>query len=197
MCARSMACRVTRRCAWPRRSRARAVIRSRAPSPPRIPTSMPPPSTTWRRTLALGVSATIEGRALRLGRSDFALAGKPLARELRGRRAAGRRRGPIAAFRMTERLRPDACAAIEALQAQGMTVLIASGDATAEGRRALPRDLNVGTWRARLLAGGKAGLAGGTARGGRARARGRRRCQRCARCWPAPMSRSRWRKARN
>jgi Cu2+-exporting ATPase len=59
-------------------------------------------------------------------------------------------RGPIAAFRITERLRPEACAAIAALQARGMTVLIASGD-SASKVAAIASRLNVGTWRARQL----------------------------------------------
>ncbi len=45
-CAHSMAYRMTRRCAWPRRSRARAATRWRAPLRPRIPPSRPPTSAT-------------------------------------------------------------------------------------------------------------------------------------------------------
>jgi Cu2+-exporting ATPase len=97
-----------------------------------------------------GVSATIDGRALRLGRSDFALAGKPLARDFEDFVLLADDRGPIAAFRLGERLRPQICAAIEALQAQGLTVLIASGDAPSKVA-AIATRLNVGTWRARLL----------------------------------------------
>ena len=64
----------------------------------------------------LGVSATIDGRALRLGRSDFAVAGKPLAREYDDAVLLADDIGPIAAFRLSERLRPDAGAAIDALR---------------------------------------------------------------------------------
>ncbi len=60
------------------------------------------------------------------------LAGKPLAREFDDAVLLADDRGPIAAFRVGERLRPEACAAIEALQARGMTVLIASGDAASK-----------------------------------------------------------------
>jgi Cu2+-exporting ATPase len=98
----------------------------------------------------MGVSATIDGRALRLGRSDFALAGKPLAREFEDAVLLADDRGPIAAFRMAERLRPETCAAIEALQARGVTVLIASGDAPAKVA-AIAARLNIVAWRARLL----------------------------------------------
>jgi Cu2+-exporting ATPase len=96
----------------------------------------------------LGVSATIDGRALRLGRADFAL-GKQLARDYDDAVLLADDSGPIAAFRVSERLRPDACAAIDALRAQGMTVLIASGDAPSKVASIAAR-LNV-AWRARLL----------------------------------------------
>ena len=96
----------------------------------------------------LGVSATIDGRALRLGRADFALR-KMGARENDEAVLLADDSGPIAAFRVTERLRPDACAAIDALRARGMTVLIASGDAPSKVASIAAR-LNV-AWRARLL----------------------------------------------
>jgi len=98
----------------------------------------------------MGVSATIGGRALRLGRSDFALAGKLLAREYEDAVLLADDDGPIAAFRMGERLRSDACAAIAALQSQGITVLIASGDAPAKVASIAAR-VNVGGWCARML----------------------------------------------
>jgi Cu2+-exporting ATPase len=96
----------------------------------------------------LGVSATIDRRALRLGRADFAL-GKQLARDYDDAVLLADDSGPIAAFRVSERLRPDACAAIDALRAQGMTVLIASGDAPSKVASIAAR-LHV-AWRARLL----------------------------------------------
>ena len=98
----------------------------------------------------LGVSATIDGRALRLGRSDFAMAGKPLARGYDDAVLLADDAGPIAAFRVSERLRADACAAIDALRAQGVTVLIASGDA-ANKVASIAARLNIDTWRARAL----------------------------------------------
>ena len=74
----------------------------------------------------LGVSGMVGGRRLRLGRSAFALAQPSsdddavwLADDL----------GPLAAFRLRERLRPGTRAAIDALKAQGLQVCIASGDA--------------------------------------------------------------------
>ena len=98
----------------------------------------------------LGVSARIAGHAYRLGRSDFAVAGRPLAREYDDAVLLADDDGPIAAFRLGERLRPEACAAIEALQARGVTVLIASGDASLKVANIAAR-LNVSTWRARAL----------------------------------------------
>ena len=97
----------------------------------------------------LGVSAKIAGRVFRLGRSDFAVAGKPLAHEYEDAVLLADDDGPIAAFRVSERLRHDACAAIDALRAQGVTVLIASGDAPSKVASIAAR-LNV-AWRARLL----------------------------------------------
>ena len=97
----------------------------------------------------LGISATVDGRLLRLGRADFAMAGKLPAAEFEDAVLLADDIGPIAAFRMSERLRPDAGAAIEALRAQGVTVLIASGDAPSRVEGIAAR-LNV-AWRARVL----------------------------------------------
>ena len=98
----------------------------------------------------LGVSATIDGRALRLGRGDFAVAHQPLAREYDDAVLLADDVGPIAAFRVSERLRADAGTAIDALRAQGVTALIASGDATNKVAGIAAR-LNISTWRARAL----------------------------------------------
>ena len=97
----------------------------------------------------LGVSARIGGRAFRLGRSDFAFAASP-AGELADDVVLAGESGPIAAFRIGERLRTDACAAIDALHARGVEVFIASGDAPAKVASVAAR-LNVATWRARTL----------------------------------------------
>jgi len=98
----------------------------------------------------LGVSATVGGRALRLGRSDFASFGRPRAHEGVDAVVLADDAGPIAAFRIGQRLRPEARAAIRALQAQGLTVLIASGDAAAKVASIAAR-LNIRGWRARTL----------------------------------------------
>ncbi|HEY6126511.1 MAG TPA: heavy metal translocating P-type ATPase, partial [Steroidobacteraceae bacterium] len=98
----------------------------------------------------LGVSATVDGRAMRLGRGDFAVGGSTLAREYDDAVLLADDAGPIAAFRVSERLRTDACAAIDGLRARGVTPLIASGDAHAKVAAVAAR-LNVDTWRARTL----------------------------------------------
>jgi Cu2+-exporting ATPase len=98
----------------------------------------------------LGLSAKIDGRALRLGRADFAATGHPLPAEYDDAVILADDAGPIAAFRVGERLRPEACAAIEALQARGITVLIASGDAASKVASVAAR-LKIDSWRARAL----------------------------------------------
>jgi Cu2+-exporting ATPase len=98
----------------------------------------------------LGVTATLDGRTLRLGRADFATAGKPHSHEHDDAVLLADDNGPIAAFRLSERLRPEARAAIDALRAQGVTVLIASGDAASKVADIAAR-LHVDKWRARAL----------------------------------------------
>jgi len=102
-------------------------------------------------TLAgLGVSATVSGRELRLGRGDFAMAGKPLSSEYDDAVLLADDAGLIAAFRVNERLRADAGAALDALRAQDMTVLISSGDASAKVAAVAER-VGVNAWRARAM----------------------------------------------
>jgi Cu2+-exporting ATPase len=98
----------------------------------------------------LGVSATIDGRVLRLGRADFAMSGKQLTPGYDDAVLLADDGGPIAAFHVSERLRTDAGAAIDALRAQGVTALIASGDASVKVASVAAR-LNISTWRARVL----------------------------------------------
>jgi len=98
----------------------------------------------------LGVSAQVSGRALRLGRGDFAMAGRPLPTALDDAVLLADDAGPIAAFRVRERLRADAAATVDALRAQQMTVLMASGDAAAKVAAVAER-VKVDTWRARAM----------------------------------------------
>src|SRR5690606_40073768 len=56
--------------------------------------------------------------------------------------------GPIAAFHLSERLRPDARIAVRALERQGVHVTIASGD-SAQKVRAVAERLGIDDWHAR------------------------------------------------
>src|SRR5690606_19061922 len=58
--------------------------------------------------------------------------------------------GAIAAFTLSERLRPGARDAVRALEAQGLTVSIASGDSV-EKVRAAAGSLGIREWHARQL----------------------------------------------
>jgi Cu2+-exporting ATPase len=117
----------------------------------------------------LGVRGVVDGRELRLGRRDFALravTAAPAAHAVDAHCEFGEdavlladASGAIAAFDIAERLRPDARATVEALESQGLAVLISSGDA-ARKVEALASRLDVAEWRARQLPADKlAGLA--------------------------------------
>jgi Cu2+-exporting ATPase len=95
----------------------------------------------------LGVSGTVAGRKLRLGRGAFALS-HPSTDDDAVLLADDA--GAIAAFRLGERLRPGARAAIDALKAQGLNVSIASGDAATKVAD-VAEQLGVSDWRARQL----------------------------------------------
>src|SRR5690606_13951241 len=90
----------------------------------------------------LGVRAAGGGRALSLGRADHALGGtlaKPLDEDAV---VLADDAGAIAAFSLSERLRPDARAAVDVLERQGLSVSIASGD-SADKVRAVAARLGV------------------------------------------------------
>jgi Cu2+-exporting ATPase len=113
----------------------------------------------------LGVSGTLDGRELRLGRGDFASPGRRLDPGHEDAVLLADNAGVIAAFRLHEQLRPDADAAIEALREQGLAIHIASGDSAARVSSIAER-LRVVDWRARLLPSDKlAWLTGLRARG--------------------------------
>jgi len=76
-----------------------------------------------------GISGEVDGRALRLGRADFALA--PGARRLPADDDAlvlADADGGIAAFRLAEQPRAEARRLLDALRAAGVAIAIASGD---------------------------------------------------------------------
>jgi Cu2+-exporting ATPase len=103
----------------------------------------------------LGLSGTVGDRRLRLGQAAFAIAGLPPAIVEHARLSADAvwladDSGPIAAFRLTERLRPDAGPAIDALRRSGLTLGIASGDAPSKVAQ-MAALLQISAWRARQL----------------------------------------------
>jgi Cu2+-exporting ATPase len=105
-----------------------------------------------RSQAGLGLSSIVGDRALRLGRADFAVSGQAngAASPWDDGVVLADDGGAIAVFRLRERLRPGVPAMIEALQAQGLKVLIASGDAEPKVADVAAR-LGVTEWRARLL----------------------------------------------
>ncbi len=115
----------------------------------------------------LGVRATVGGRELRLGRADFALGGHAASPADEDAVLLADDAGVIAAFTLSERLRPGARAAVDALEAQGLGVSIASGD-SAEKVHAVATSLGVAERHARQLPADKlARLAALRARGAR------------------------------
>lgn len=96
-----------------------------------------------------GIAASVAGRELRLGRADYALASRKRS-DLDDCVVLADDSGLIAAFRLDERLRPGAARAIDSLRAQGLNVLIASGDAQPKVAN-VAAQLDVSEWRARQL----------------------------------------------
>jgi P-type Cu2+ transporter len=97
----------------------------------------------------LGISGSLGGRELRLGRGDFALP-EVSRSDYDDAVLLSEDSKLLAAFRLHERLRPDAGATIDALRAQALAIHIASGDAAAKVSATAAR-LHVADWRARLL----------------------------------------------
>ncbi len=114
----------------------------------------------------LGVSAKAGGRQMRLGRADFALplfSSEDLLELSSGRPDCDDAvlladdAGPIAAFRLSERLRPGAREAVESLQVQGLKIIIASGDSAGKVADVAAR-LGLVDWHARQLPSDKLAL---------------------------------------
>jgi len=112
------------------------------------------PEVQARRTEAgSGLEGIVDGRRLRLGQPAFALA-HAAAPELADAVVLADEAGPIVALRLSERLRPDARAAIDALVADGLVPEIVSGD-DATKVAAVANRLGIGEWRARQRPGDK------------------------------------------
>lgn len=103
-----------------------------------------------------GIGGVIAGRRYRLGRADFALA-TAASHELEDAIVLADSEGLMAAFRIDERLRPGALAAVEALARAGVGLAIASGDASARVA-SVAAQLGITEWKARLSPEGKLAL---------------------------------------
>ncbi|MFC4527618.1 heavy metal translocating P-type ATPase [Dyella halodurans] len=88
----------------------------------------PATATQVEVTLGSGISGTIAGHTVRLGRGAFVLEGAASSRSSDDLWLADAQ-GPIAAFRPHEAARADAARTLNALRERGMATVIASGDA--------------------------------------------------------------------
>jgi Cu2+-exporting ATPase len=97
-----------------------------------------------------GIRGELEGRALRLGRADFALkhSGENASTLAAGTLVLADAQGAIAAFNLDERARPDAADMVASLAADNITCAIASGD-VAERVAPLASVLGIDDWHAR------------------------------------------------
>jgi Cu2+-exporting ATPase len=97
-----------------------------------------------------GLTGEVDHRPLRLGRADFALAasGQPATAAMRGTLVLADNDGALALFHLEEHLRDGAEATLDALRADGVMPMIASGD-DAIRVAALARRLGIGDWHAR------------------------------------------------
>ncbi len=94
-----------------------------------LPETALPAVTARRQHAGLGVEGVIDGRRYRLGQARFALPSATAADA--DRLWLSDDDGPLAAFRLTDRLRPEARDAIAALQARGLRTWLLSGDPSA------------------------------------------------------------------
>jgi Cu2+-exporting ATPase len=84
-------------------------------------------------TATAGIEAVVDGRALRLGRPDFALepSGRSAPASMAGTLMLADADGALAAFHVSEAPRAEAAATLQALRADGVTTVLASGDSHA------------------------------------------------------------------
>ncbi|RCS30790.1 heavy metal translocating P-type ATPase [Rhodanobacter denitrificans] len=92
--------------------------------------SLPLLAQSVRVSAGAGISGEVDGRALRLGRADFALApsGHQVPAEIADALVLADAVGAIAAFHLAEQPRAEARRLLDALRADGVAVAIASGD---------------------------------------------------------------------
>lgn len=101
-------------------------------------------------SVGAGIFGTVDGRALRLGHPDFALATSDQrpTEAMRGALVLADGDGALALFHLEEHLRDGAAAALDALRADGVAPMIASGDDDLKVA-ALARRLDIRDWHAR------------------------------------------------
>ncbi|MFC5526200.1 heavy metal translocating P-type ATPase [Rhodanobacter ginsengisoli] len=112
--------------------------------------SLPARAQAVQVSAGAGISGEVDGRALRLGRAEFALAasGQPVPLTAAGALVLADARGALAAFHLDEQPRADARRTLDALRADGVAATIASGDTPARVA-ALAGSLGVDDWHAR------------------------------------------------
>ncbi|WP_290650165.1 heavy metal translocating P-type ATPase [Aquisalimonas sp.] len=100
-----------------------------------------------------GIQGRINGRRYRMGKPDWVVELPGTAPDPRFEDGAwillADASGPLAAFRVADRIRPEARESIDTMQALGMAVEIASGDAPAPVGDAA-KQLGIATWHARM-----------------------------------------------
>ena len=111
-------------------------------------TATPVPVDALRSQAGDGLEGFIAGRRVRLGQADFALGDRPVPAALHDSVVLADDAGAIAAFHITERLRPCARALVDACAVDGLTIEILSGDDTGKVA-AIATQLGVTRWRAR------------------------------------------------
>ncbi len=111
-------------------------------------TANPAPIEALRSYAGDGLEGVVAGQRVRLGQADFALRDQPVPPGLRDSVVLADDAGAIAAFHITERLRPCARTLVDACVADGLTVEILSGD-DAGKVAAIAAQLGIARWRAR------------------------------------------------
>lgn len=96
----------------------------------------------------LGLSGNVARRELRLGQAAFAL--PEASRSSDDVVLLADAAGPVASFRLRERLRPDARAAMDALRQSGLRLMIVSGDAPTNVA-SVAVELKISDWHARQV----------------------------------------------
>jgi Cu2+-exporting ATPase len=101
-----------------------------------------------------GIEATIDGRAWRLGRAEYALGTDHFDRALADAVVLACENEIVAAFHFTECIRTDAAAAVASLMARGLDVEVVSGDSPSKVADIAGR-LRISRWMARTDPAGK------------------------------------------